>query len=280
MRKVVVLVFLDHRDNYMHVKVNVPDKGSFRYLIFDENTPYEEMVRILVQERLLFPLDDPRLYYHFVLQAYEVSWHMPFLPQSLSQPVTFSEGQTLASTHLTHLIINESEFRKKIIGQRINVLFCSVSIEIRDIPPPKDFLTSPTVGMIEFISSVVALAVSPIAVIPLLTAVWRGWPKKGDTNTASSQGRPSQPSEPDIVAVRLQMTDRTEATFPEWITDPARLKHYIDIFLQPSPSAKPVQVAFALKGGDTIFIDVTEGAQNNLQLNEVLSYLHIDPAQQ
>ena len=159
-------------------------------------------------------------------------------------------------------------------------LYCSISMEIRDSLPPKDFLASPTVGMIEFISSIVTIATSPITVVPVLIAVLNHWSKMASTNTASSQGRPSQPSEPDIVAIRLQMTDRTEATFQEWLTHPTRLKHYIDIFLQPSPSAKPVQVAFALKNGSTIFVDVSEGAQNNLQLNEVLSYLHIDSAQQ
>jgi uncharacterized protein YjbI with pentapeptide repeats len=176
-----------------------------------------------------------------------------------------------------------------------SALHCAISIEIPGVPSPKEetrgkspspdegiktFLASPAVGMIEFISGVVALAISPIAVIPLLTAVSKSWSKKSSTNAASPQGTPSQSAGPDIVAIRLQMSDRTEAAFQEWLTDPDRLKHYIDIFKQPSPSAKPVQVAFALKSGDTIFVDATEGAHNNLQLNEVLSYLHIDPEQQ
>jgi len=81
------------------------------------------------------------------------------------------------------------------------------------------------------------------------------------------------------MAIRLQMTDGTEAMFQEWLTDPGRLKHYIDIFVQPSTSAKPVEVVFALKNGKTLVVDVSEGAQNNLQLNELLSYLNIDSVQ-
>ena len=156
-----------------------------------------------------------------------------------------------------------------VLRNEASTLHCAISIEIQGTPPPgeeprskspssdegiKTFLASPTVGMIEFISGIVALAISPIAVVPLLSAVWRRWSKKRSTTDSSSlQISSSQSAEPDIVAIRLQMTDRTEAAFQEWLTNPAQLKHYIDEFQQPSPSAKPVQVAFALKSGDTKF---------------------------
>ena len=71
------------------------------------------------------------------------------------------------------------------------------------------------------------------------------------------------------------MTDGTEHKFQQWLTDPARLKHYIDTFLQPSTSVKPVEAVFVQKNGNSIVVDVSEGAQNNFQLNELLSYLNI-----
>ncbi|HJT57041.1 MAG TPA: hypothetical protein VJ761_11140, partial [Ktedonobacteraceae bacterium] len=100
------------------------------------------------------------------------------------------------------------------------------------------------------------------------------------THPVRSQRNTSRTLESEIVAIRLRMTDGTEAMFQEWLTDPARLKHYINIFLQPSTSAKPVEVIFALKNGKSIIVDVSGDAQNNLQLDELLGYLHIDPAQE
>lgn len=82
--------------------------------------------------------------------------------------------------------------------------------------------------------------------------------------------------ESEIVSIGLRMTDGTEHEFQEWITDPDRLRHYIDVFNQPSSNVKPLQVIFKQKNGNTIVINVAEGVQNNLPLNELLSYLKVE----
>jgi hypothetical protein len=270
MKKVGVVIFFDHRANFIDGGLNIPEKSellTFYIIFFDESTTYDEMVRMLIQEGRLLPFDDPRLRYNLVLQAFEASWRgIPMLPRSLSKPVTLREGQTLASTHLTHLAMDESEFNRYHLQRRINALFCATSIEIRDVPPQKDFWASPTVSMIDFISAIITIALSPLGIIQLLTIVSNSWSKTQST------------AEPDIIAIRLQMTDRTQHRFEEWLTDPDRLKQYIDVFNQPSSSVKPLQAIFVLKKDGPIIIDVSEGAQSNLQLDEVLSYLHVDSA--
>ena len=79
--------------------------------------------------------------------------------------------------------------------------------------------------------------------------------------------------ESDIVAVRLKMTDGTEATFQEWLTEPDKLKQYIDVFSQPNSSIKPLQAIFVMRNGRQIVVDVSTGAEQNIQLDELLSYL-------
>lgn len=281
MKKVGVVVFFDHRDNYIHGDLNIPECGFYRFILlfFDESTTYEEMVRMLIQEGRLLPLDDPRLRYNLVLQAFEASWQgldIPLLPSCLSKPVTLREGQTLASTDLTHLVMDKSEFDRYYLQRRIDALFCATSIEIRDSPPPKSPSSTTSRDWGEVITTIVNYTGDVASITSLLIIVGGWWLKKHST---SANRVSSPPSESEIVAIRLQMTDGTEHKFQEWLTDPARLKHYIDIFLQPSSFVKPVQVVFAVKNGESIVVDVSEGAQNNLQLNELLSYLNIDSAQ-
>ncbi len=100
MKKVAVIVFFDHRDNYIHGELNIPEKSGLLTVIrffFDESTTYEQMVRTLIQEGRLLPLDDQRLRYNLVLQ---VSYsgnkaHFPPSPRSLSKPVPLREGLPL-----------------------------------------------------------------------------------------------------------------------------------------------------------------------------------------
>ncbi len=62
----------------------------------------------------------------------------------------------------------------------------------------------------------------------------------------------------------------------QWLTEPDELKRFIDVFNQPSSQLKPTEVVFVLWNRDTIVVDVTEGAQENLQLDEMLRLLKID----
>lgn len=83
------------------------------------------MVNILIQEGRLLPLDDQLLRYNLVLQAFEAKWlgGYPLLPHGLSKPVSLREGQTLASSHLTHLVMDELEFMRYAHHRPITALF-------------------------------------------------------------------------------------------------------------------------------------------------------------
>jgi hypothetical protein len=109
--------------------------------------------------------------------------------------------------------------------------------------------------------------------------VAKQWSEKHGADTAGSPGSTSQISETDIVAIRLRMTHGNDPEFEEWLTDPARLKHYIDVFNQPSSSVQPLYAIFVQRNGKATKVDVSEGTHNNLQLDELLSYLPIDEAE-
>src|SRR5205807_4207212 len=113
-------------------------------------------------------------------------------------PATFREGQTLASTHLTHLAMDEADFARWEEGKNdrsvlpgdsysypIRVLYCSVSIEIRDVTPLQEkpsgapswdkiinaFLTSLAANAINVTASVVTITT-------VLITIEKAWSKK------------------------------------------------------------------------------------------------------
>lgn len=90
---------------------------------------------------------------------------------------------------------------------------------------------------------------------------------------ASKATKKLSSKEPDIVAVHLKMTDGAEATFQEWLTDPDKLKQYINVFSQLDSSIKPLQAIFVTRNGKQIVVDVSSGEEQNTQLDELLSYL-------
>jgi hypothetical protein len=106
------------------------------------------------------------------------------------------------------------------------------------------------------------------------------WSKKRKTDGTSLQEHILHLSETDIVTIRLRMTHGPDHEFEEWLTDPERLKHYIDVFNQPSSSIQPLHATFVQRNGKAIKVDVSKGTKNNLQLNELLSYLNMNTEQQ
>ena len=123
------------------------------------------------------------------------------------------------------------------------------------------------------------LQISVASIIGALDVIERRWREWRTAHDANPQRGISQVSETDIVAIRLLMTNGSRHTFEEWLTHPDRLKHYIDMFNQPSSSIQPLQASFVQRNGEALRVDVSRGAQNNLQLDELLSYLHINSAE-
>lgn len=313
-------IFYDHHDRDRHGDLPVPDLLKRQKMEWDRKNFYfiflyppldedEEMVRQLIEKKNLMPLDDPRLHYNLVLQVFEETRSYGSSLQdyrSLSKPVTLGEGQTLASTHLTHLVMDEAEkereshrTQEEIIAAQKGVptgdrwrrareayLFCSASIEIRDSTPPKSSSSTTSSKWGEVVSTVenifittVTVAATAASIIGGLDVIERRWREKHTTHDTSSQRDISQTSESDIVAIRLRMTHGPDHEFEEWLTDPDRLKHYIDVFNEPSSLTQPLYAIFVQRNGKALKVDVSKGTQNNLQLNELLSYLHTDSAE-
>jgi hypothetical protein len=294
MKKFRVYSFFDHRGSYVYGDLRVREAFEaafesnpiviFYGHLFDESTTYEEMIRTFTRDGRLLPLDDPRLHYNIVLQAFEIhpiqsfpKRHFDYPPRSLSKPVVFREGQTLASTQLTRLIMDESEYERRLAGHEPEShLYCAISLEIRDGPPPTEKQSSGSPNWVEVTSVVggvlgvlygaTANAASIVGGLDVIERRWREW-----RTTHPPIQSTTHPSETDIVAIRLRMTQGPDHEFVEWLTDPDRLKVYIDAF--KSSSIKPLQAIFVQRNNKALPVDVLEGAQNNLALDALLSYL-------
>lgn len=162
----------------------------------------------------------------------------------------------------------------------VHLLGITITSEVKASTPPKKKLNNTSSNLDTTISTIAAIAgnvlvytASSATIIQTLIVVQDWWRKNHSTQSTNPNTISSLITDSNIVAIRLQMTDGTEAIFEEWLTDPDRLRHYIDVFHQPSASVKPLQVIFVLKQNKRIIVDVSEGAQQNIQLNEVLNYL-------
>ena len=241
-------------------------------LRLDVSATYEEIIELLMRRRFLLQLTPP-FRYTLVLKrpAMGVGKMEPGLPAERS--VTLREGETLANMRL---------------GTRDrDVLECAIFLETEASPLAKLKPSRRSPGWSEALTTVATAATHALiltageaTILQMLVVVEEWWSKRHSARDVSSPPRSSQRSEPDILAIRLQMTDGTGATFQEWLTDPARLKRFIDTFLQPSASVKPLQVVFVLMQSKTIVVDVSKGEQRSLQLNELLSYLNTNSAEQ
>src|SRR5439155_20200957 len=110
----------------------------------------------------------------------------------------------------------------------------------------------------------------------VLRLVMEQWSKRHKTDSTSSQEHTSQPSETDIVTIRLRMNHGPDHEFEEWLTDPERLKHYFDVCNEPFSSIQPLEAIFVQRNGKATKLEVAKGTQNNLKLNEFIRYMNID----
>lgn len=219
---------------------------------------------MLIQKRFLWPLE-PSLHYGMVLDA--AVFNPDTIPSfKLIKKAPFREKQSLASTGL---ITNEIQF-----------LFCSIFLEEIVSPPPKEEPSGRPLDWGDVISRVFDKIAGVASILALLRdAIKRRRRERSTTHHAHIQQSPSQTSELDIVAIRLRMTHGPDHRFKEWLTDPDRFKHYIDVFNQPSSSILPLKAIFVQRNGKELSVDVSKGTQNNPQLDELLSHLNIDSEQ-
>lgn len=290
-----VFFFFGNRDSFVDtiIAMITTNPGSNRTLELEieEDGTYEEAVKELDRYKFLPPLDDPRLRYNLVLQIISLPTSTHGM-RSVSESITWKEGQTLASSQLIPLLPdseknNPSGWEQPIRDSR-NLLYCAVSVGMRDGSQPKEKSRSASPSFGETIltdltsqgataaANFVTIATALIAFTGALNHVAKQWSKKRKTNSTSLPEYTSPSSETDIVTIRLRMTHGPDHEFEEWLTDPEQLKHYIDVFNKPSSSIQPLQAVFVQRNGKAIKVDVSEGTQDNLQLNELLSYLHID----
>jgi hypothetical protein len=226
-------------------------------LRLDENATYEDIIQMLIQRQFLQPLNSQFYYTLFLTRAshYDHTLHA-FL----------RAGQTLASIKLF---------------MHVPELFCYISInrnysEINASPLPRKEPSSSSLDWGDLVSKVFDKIAGGASIIALLDAVERRWRERSTTNDAHSYQVASRSSETDIVAIRLRMTHGPDHEFEEWLTEPDKLKHYIDVFNQPGTTILPLKVVFVQRNGTGLPVDVLKGTQNNPQLDELLSYLHID----
>ncbi|GHO98755.1 hypothetical protein KSF_088030 [Reticulibacter mediterranei] len=82
----------------------------------------------------------------------------------------------------------------------------------------------------------------------------------------------SPSSATDIVAIRLWMAAGSDHECVEWLTDPDRLKGYLDAFQKPDASLWPLHAVFVKRNGDEVKANVLQESGND-QRETFLSYL-------
>ncbi len=245
----------------------VPLARALGGVVDPNSTTYEFIIDRLIRGEKLPPLDDPQFHYIMRLEARDTANR--FLPVSAS--IILSKGQTLGSTHL--------------FTTGINIVWCGIFLEKVVSSPQEEkpggaspslaetinaVLTSPEVGIIN-------LTASAVTIITALIIVAKRWEKTHQARKASPPQRFPQPEKTDIYAIRLRWTDGRQRDTPQkWLTEPDELKHFINVFQEPSSQLKPTEVVFVLWNREIYVVDVTKGTQGNLQLDEMLKRLKID----
>jgi hypothetical protein len=261
MRSIKAQIYLSIRDG----------KGGYKkawdnpaFYSFSVSTTYEEMIQILTQRRFLLPLDDPGLRYEIYLTVINDD-NSSSVPR-VGKFANFKEGQTLAST--------------QIITDKTILLLCMIYVMTKALPQSKYTSDKASLGWGEVmltVGNVLVMTATAASIIGGLDVIERRWREWRTTHHTHPQQGTLPLSETDIVAIRLRMTQGPDHEFEEWLTDPDRLKVYIEAF--KSSSIKPLQVIFVQRNNKALPVDVLEGAQNNLPLDALLSYLNIDSKQ-
>jgi hypothetical protein len=247
-----------------------------RSYLLEASTTYEEIVNMLIKKGLLNTLNDPQLRYflYLLVPAANKQFRELLRPNAgvylYDKSAILEEGQTLESTNL---IIPQMEY----LICEITIVERATALKQEPISHPPSLgeilnaiLASPEIGIINLVSSAVTITTA-------LIIIAKSWKKTHQARQAELAQQFPQPSKTDIYAIRLRMTDGRERTLQKWLTEPDELKHFIDVFNQPSSQMKPTEVVFVLWNREIVVVDVTSGAQGNLQLDEMLKYLKIDP---
>lgn len=77
----------------------------------------------------------------------------------------------------------------------------------------------------------------------------------------------------EIEAIRLHMNDGSYIVFESWLTEPEKVKSFIEAFHSSSTSPKPVRVVFFLKNRTRLTVDVSENTASQQELDNLIKYL-------
>jgi hypothetical protein len=267
----IEILFSYEEGIFLPLPVSINYSHNARYII-NINTTYEELVDLLILKAFLQSLHDQQLRYklEFIIDRSYIP--APMVTSTIF-PGEMREGQSLVS--LLHSVLPLD---------RKDVPICHITKEKKStLQKEKPDEASPSLSerfIAVLASQEVTAIVNAITIattfITMVTFVAKQWSKERNTVSTSSQKHISQSTGTDFVAIRLRMTHGPDHEFEEWLTNPDRLKHYIDAFNQSSSSIQPLQATFVQRNGLVLKVDVIQGSENNLQLDELLSYLKIN----
>ncbi len=120
----------------------------------------------------------------------------------------------------------------------------------------------------------IAASLSSIAQVVLMVADL--WSRKIKEKEATKDKQSASTGLDEVKKIRIQMSDGTQVEFESWLTDPEKLKRFIQTFLSSSQSPKPLWVRFYLKNhtGATLYLSDTPESQR--QLEELIQLLKLE----
>ncbi|HEY1353105.1 MAG TPA: hypothetical protein VGF67_26115 [Ktedonobacteraceae bacterium] len=128
-------------------------------------------------------------------------------------------------------------------------------------------------GWIEILTAAASIG-SVVQVALMVADMWSRRQKKQRSSRSSKQK--SSPDWDHVEQIYAHMTDGSRVSFASWRDDPGRIQDFVQILSSPSASSRPLWVVFVLKYENAqIRVDVSEGAANKQQLEQLIKYLNL-----
>lgn len=77
----------------------------------------------------------------------------------------------------------------------------------------------------------------------------------------------------EVKSIRILMSDGNWVRFDSWLTDPNKLKSFLEVAQLPSISPRPLLVWFLLENGSRVQLAVSSDLVNNQQIENLINIL-------
>ena len=118
--------------------------------------------------------------------------------------------------------------------------------------------------------TIVASIASVAQVILMVIDMWSRKAKERSTSKAKTNKRTAWN---EVKSIRILMSDGNWVRFDSWLTDPNKLKSFLDVAQLPSNSPRPLLVWFLLENGSRVQLAVSSDPVHSQQIEDFINIL-------